>query len=225
MGDWVRIVGWIVVSALKSQRDLTLEDMALRHQLMVIQRQPGRVRLKDRDRLLWIWLRRVWPGWHRALVLVQPSTVVKWHRNGFRAHWRWKSRSMGGRPRIDPETRMLILDMWSSNPTWGKPRIQAELHKIGDDISDSTVWRYRPHEGAQAIQLFRKDKLFGFEVPTTCPKVPSEILGPVNTWGNKNEYWQRYDGLAARFIENFKLFSDGCPEGVEKAGPKRLKKK
>jgi len=72
---------------------------------------------------------------------------------------------------------------------------------------------------------FRKDKIFGFEVPKSCSGVPEEILDPVNTWGDKNEYWERYDGLAARFIENFKLFEDGCPEGVEKAGPERLKKK
>jgi len=72
---------------------------------------------------------------------------------------------------------------------------------------------------------FRTDKIFGFEVPEHCPGVPEEILDPVNTWGDKAEYWDRYDGLAARFIENFKLFLDGCPEGVEKAGPKRLKKK
>ncbi|MGW8266691.1 MAG: phosphoenolpyruvate carboxykinase (ATP) [Longimicrobiales bacterium] len=72
---------------------------------------------------------------------------------------------------------------------------------------------------------FRKDKIFGFDVPKSCPEVPEDILDPVNTWGNKDEYWERYDGLAARFIENFKLFLDGCPEGVEKAGPTRLKKK
>lgn len=71
---------------------------------------------------------------------------------------------------------------------------------------------------------FRKDKLFGFEVPTSCPDVPEKILDPANTWGDNAEYWNRYDGLAARFIENFKLFADGCPDGVEKAGPKRLKK-
>ena len=72
---------------------------------------------------------------------------------------------------------------------------------------------------------FRTDKIFGFEVPKGCSGVPEEILDPVNTWGDKNEYWERYDGLSARFIENFKLFEDGCPEGVEKAGPRRLKKK
>ena len=74
------------------------------------------------------------------LVVVQPATVVKWHRKGFRAYWRLKSQSPGGRPRIDREVRELIRTMWRSNPTWGKPRIQAELRKIGIEISDSTVW-------------------------------------------------------------------------------------
>lgn len=103
MGDWVRLAGWSVASALKSRRDLTLENVALRHQLMVLQRQPGKPRLKDRDRLFWIWLRRVWPGWSRTLLRVHPATVVNWHRNGFRAYWRWRSRPKGGRPRIDPQ--------------------------------------------------------------------------------------------------------------------------
>ena len=117
MWDWARIVGWSVVSALKNRRDLAFENVALRHQLMVLQRQPGRLRLKDRDRLFWICLHRVWSGWHRALVFVQPATVVKWHRDGFRAYWRWKSRATGGRPRINREVRELIRDMWRSNPT------------------------------------------------------------------------------------------------------------
>ena len=71
---------------------------------------------------------------------------------------------------------------------------------------------------------FRKDKLFGFEVPLSCPDVPEDVLEPSNSWGNKKEYWQRYDGLAARFIENFKLFAKDSSEEVIKAGPKRLKK-
>ena len=155
MLDWVRIVWWSVVSALKGQRDLTLENVALRHQLMVLQRQSGRPRLRDRDRLFWICLRRRWPGWHRALVLVQPATVVNWHRNGFRAYWRWKSRSNGGRPRIDREVRELIRDMWRSNPTWGKPRIQAELNKIGIEVSDSTISKYRPSQDRPPSQSWR----------------------------------------------------------------------
>ena len=80
MEEWLRIAVWSFVSALKSRRDLTLENVALRQQLTVLRRQPGSVQLRDRDRLFWVWLRRVWPGWRRALVLVQPATVPDWHR-------------------------------------------------------------------------------------------------------------------------------------------------
>lgn len=155
MGDWIRIAVWLLLSWLRSRRNVALENLALRQQLMVLQRQKGTVRLKDRDRVFWIWLRRVWAGWHRALVLVEPATVVGWPRRGFRAYWRWKSRPKGGRPRIDPSVRRLIAHMWSSNPTWGAPRIQAELHKLGIDVSDSTVRRYRPLRPSQPSQNWR----------------------------------------------------------------------
>ncbi len=72
---------------------------------------------------------------------------------------------------------------------------------------------------------FRKDKLFGFDVPMTCPEVPDDVLDPSNAWGNKDEYWSKYDALAARYIDNFKLFAAGVPDGVVKAGPKRMSKK
>jgi phosphoenolpyruvate carboxykinase (ATP) len=77
-------------------------------------------------------------------------------------------------------------------------------------------------EGKLEKVAYRKDKLFGFEVPLSCPEVPEDVLEPSNAWGNKNEYWRTYDGLAARYIENFKLFMDGCPPEVVAAGPKRL---
>jgi phosphoenolpyruvate carboxykinase (ATP) len=70
---------------------------------------------------------------------------------------------------------------------------------------------------------YRKDKLFGFEVPLTCPNVPEDVLEPSNSWGNKEEYWKKYDALAARFNENFKLFQKDCSQEVIEAGPKRLK--
>jgi phosphoenolpyruvate carboxykinase (ATP) len=69
---------------------------------------------------------------------------------------------------------------------------------------------------------YRKDKLFGFEVPTKCPDVPAEVLDPAASWGDKDEYWKKYDALAARYLENFKMFADGCPPEVVAAGPKRL---
>jgi phosphoenolpyruvate carboxykinase (ATP) len=71
---------------------------------------------------------------------------------------------------------------------------------------------------------YRKDRIFGFEVPTTCPDVPVEILDPSNSWGNKDEYWKKYDALAALYIENFKLFRSECPDEVAAAGPKRLRR-
>lgn len=70
---------------------------------------------------------------------------------------------------------------------------------------------------------YRKDKIFGFEVPLNCPDVPEDVLEPSNAWGNKKEYWDKYDALAARYIENFKLFADGCPENVANAGPVRMR--
>jgi phosphoenolpyruvate carboxykinase (ATP) len=78
-------------------------------------------------------------------------------------------------------------------------------------------------EGALDRVEYRRDRLFGFEVPLACPEVPVEVLDPSNSWGNKDEYWKRYDALAARYIENFKNFAEGCPPEILAAGPKRLK--
>ncbi len=77
-------------------------------------------------------------------------------------------------------------------------------------------------DGKLSDVKYRKDKLFGFEVPTNCPDVPQDVLDPSHSWGNKDEYWKKYDALAARYIENFKLFASGCPDEVKAAGPKRL---
>ena len=69
---------------------------------------------------------------------------------------------------------------------------------------------------------YRKDRLFHFDVPKACPEVPEQVLDPSSSWGDKDEYWRKYDALVARYIENFKLFADGCPPEVVRAGPRRL---
>jgi phosphoenolpyruvate carboxykinase (ATP) len=79
-------------------------------------------------------------------------------------------------------------------------------------------------EGKLEKVKYRKDKLFGFDVPLTCPDVPADVLDPAESWGSKDEYWKKYDALAARYIENFKLFADGCSPEVVAAGPKRVRK-
>ena len=88
-----------------------------------------------------MWLSKVWANWRSALVIVKPDTVVRWHRQGFRLYWRWKSRR-AGRPRVERELRDLIRRMSRENPTWGAPRIQSELCLLGYDVAETTVSRY-----------------------------------------------------------------------------------
>jgi len=134
----------VLLSGLQSRPQLMVETMALRHQLMVLRRSVPKPKLRNSDRLLWMLLLRCWSNWRRALVIVEPRTVIEWHRSGFRLFWRWKSRVRGGRPNPDRELVMLIRHMWSSHPTWGSKRIQAELAKLGVAVSDSTIRKYRP---------------------------------------------------------------------------------
>ena len=120
---------------------LALESAALRQQLAVYKRKQPRPRLQRLDRLFWVALRRFWSGWSDALIIVQPKTVVSWHRAGFRLFWGWRSRQVG-RPKVDKEVRELIRRMKADNPTWGAPRIHGELLQLGFEISEPTVSRY-----------------------------------------------------------------------------------
>jgi putative transposase len=122
---------------------VALENVALRHQLAVLQRATPRRRLHRRDRILWVWLSRLWAGWQASLVIVQPATVLAWHRQGFQLYWRWKSRPRSvGRPPIDLEIRQLSGRMAQDNPTWGRRRIQAELCFLGYEVAALTVAKY-----------------------------------------------------------------------------------
>ena len=106
----------------KSQRRLEAEILVLRHQLNILrQRAPHRSHLRWADRALFIWLYRRCPRILDAITIVRPETVVRWHRMGFAAYWRWKSRALGGRPRISKEVRDLIRRMSFENPLWGAP--------------------------------------------------------------------------------------------------------
>src|ERR1700738_5377732 len=121
---------------------LEAENLILRQQLVVLRRKsPTRVRLWNIDRLLLVWLYRLYPSLLDAIIIVQPETVIRWHRRGFRNYWRWKSRHVGGRPRIDSEIRALIRRMNRENPLWGAPRIHGELLMLGIEVAESTVAR------------------------------------------------------------------------------------
>ena len=128
---------------LRSRVSLAAENLALRHQLGVLQRSARRPCLRQRDRIFWVWLSRLWSDWRSSLIVVPPETVVRWHRRGFKLYWRWKSRSNKvGRPPLDAEIQQLIRRMCRENPLWGAPRIQSELVLLGHDVAESTVAEY-----------------------------------------------------------------------------------
>lgn len=140
----LRLLPILAIDFLSSRRDLILENLALRQQLGVLKQRHPQPRFAVRDKLFWVILRRLWPGWKRALILVQPETVVRWHRAGFKLYWTWLSRhrTRVGRRCFSRELRDLIFRMVAENPTWGAPRIHGEMKMLGFDISERTVLRW-----------------------------------------------------------------------------------
>jgi transposase InsO family protein len=133
----------VLVAPFKSKSRLEAENAALRHQLIVLRRKiRGRVRLTNNDRWFFIQLYRWFPSILKVLTIIHPETLLRWHQAGFRRYWRWKSRSFGGRPRLDTELRALIRQMSIENPLWGAPRIHGELLKLGFEVAQSSVAKY-----------------------------------------------------------------------------------
>ena len=138
----MELVFWIFRLILKDRNKLILENLALRQQLAVQKQSIKRPRLRNRDRLFWYMLSQLWIDWKSTLLIVKPETVVKWHRQGFKLFWRWKSRSKPGRPKVSKEIRDLIKRMALENLSWGAPRIHSELRLLGYDIAESTISKY-----------------------------------------------------------------------------------
>jgi transposase InsO family protein len=140
----------------KSKSRLEAENAALRRQLIVLRRKMrGRVRLTNNDRWFLIQLYRWFPSILQVLTIVQPETLVRWHRAGFRCYWRWKSRPRGGRPLIEAELRALIRRMSVENPLWGAPRIHGELLKLGFEVAQSSVAKYMARQHRPPSQGWR----------------------------------------------------------------------
>jgi transposase InsO family protein len=146
----------VLASPFKTQARLEAEIVLLRHQLSVLrQRVPSKPRLTMADRLLFVWLYRLFPSVLNAVTIVQPETVIRWHRTGFRLYWRWKSRSRGGRPKVPVEIRRLIREMSLANRLWGAPRIHGELLKLGIEVAQSTVAKYMARSGRGREQTWK----------------------------------------------------------------------
>src|SRR6266566_9174368 len=142
MVRWVGILVGTLRSTLRTHGKLAFENLALRQQLAVWKARQPRPRLTETDRIFWVLLSRLWTNWRHSLQLVRPETVVRWHRDGFRRYWAWKSRRRSGRPLISTEVRDLIRRMSRANPLWGAPRIHGELLKLGVTVSQATVSKY-----------------------------------------------------------------------------------
>ena len=131
----------VLAAPIKSKMRLEAENAVLRHQLIVLQRRlEGRVRLTNNDRWFLIVLYSWFPSILRVLTIIRPETLIHWHRSGFRCYWRWKSRSLGGRPPIEARLRALIQQMSMENPLWGAPRIHGELLKLGFEVAWPNTW-------------------------------------------------------------------------------------
>src|SRR5262245_58200319 len=158
------LLHWLV-SLVKSRRRLEAENLVLRHQLNILRRRASRrLRLSNADRLAFVWLYRLCPNVVDAVTSIRPATVVRWHRQGFRAFWRWKSGSRGGRPAVPREIRDLIREMSRANWLWGAPRIHGELLKLGIAVAESTVAKYmvkRPRRPGQSWRTFLRNQAAG----------------------------------------------------------------
>ncbi len=137
----LRVVIASLFSSMKTQRMLALENVALRQQVVMLKRSVKRARPSTVDRFFWITFARFVGDWRKNVIALHPDTIVRWHREGFRRYWAWKSRR-SGRPVLDPELRCLIRRMQSENVTWGAPRIHGELLKLGYDVCEATVSKY-----------------------------------------------------------------------------------
>jgi transposase InsO family protein len=145
----------LVASLFKSKSRLEAENAALRHQLTVLQRKiRGRVHFTNTDRVFFIQLYRWCPSVLKAMLIIRPETLVRWHRAGLRRYWRWKSRSAGGRPQIHAELRALIWRMSVDNRLWGAPHIHGELLKLGFAVAQSTVAKYMAKRGEPSGQTW-----------------------------------------------------------------------
>ena len=135
---------------------LLTEILALRQQVAVLKRKRPRPSLRVADRVFWVFLSCLWPGWRLSLVIVRPETVIGWHRKGFRLFWTWKSRrGKTGRPAVSRGIRNLIRRMSRENTLWGAPRIHGELLKLGFTISQAAVSKYMVHHPSPPSQSWR----------------------------------------------------------------------
>src|SRR5260370_10352153 len=178
MTDLLRLILAVLASPFKSRARLEAENLVLRQQIKVLRRRtPKRPALTNIDRLLFVWLYRWFPSNVGSLAIVRPETIIRWHRIGFRAYWRWRSHNRVGRPKVSAELRTLIGEMSRANALWGAPRIHGELLKLGFEVAQSTVARYMCRHSrppSQGWRTFLSNHVYGIPpiAPFFLPPIP-----------------------------------------------------
>src|SRR6202158_3732632 len=181
MTDLLKLILGVLASLFKSRAKLEAEVLILRQQINVLRRQaPKRPHLNNADRFLFVWLSHWFPSVLGAIAIVRPETIIRWHRAGFRAYWRWRSRNRVGRPKVSAELRTLIGEMSRAYAPWGAPRIHRELLKLGSEVAQSTVARYmcrRSRPPSQGWRTFLSNHVDGiaaidlFVLPTIALRI------------------------------------------------------
>ena len=171
----VLIIG-ILSDLTRSRTDLVVENALLRQQLIVLKRQCKRPRLSNHDRFRLVFLSHITKFWKQAIHIVQPDTLLRWHRELFQFYWRWKSQ---GKPKITPEAITLIQEISKENLLWGAERMRGELLNLGIEVSKRTIQRYMP-EDRKRVKVYKvrrrqAQKNYqsknGFLIPTTLLKI------------------------------------------------------
>jgi hypothetical protein len=204
----------LLASPFKSKGRLKAENAALRHQLMVLQRKArGRVQLTNSDRLFFIQLYRWFPSVLKAIAIIRPETVVRWHRAGFRRYWRRKSQRLGGRPQIGSDLQALIRQMSVENLLWGAPHIHGELLKLGFAVAQSTVAKYMAKKGDPSGQSW--GTFLRNHMPAGSPKLQKRLNAD---WRVSN---QRAASTVARLVGRLYQFGSSswqklCSEAIRR---------
>jgi len=165
-----------LLSLFKSHAQLHLEVLFLRKQLEIVARSSPKLKIQPTERFLMGFLTDLYESCREALLIVQPETVIRWHRQSFQLFWKWKSRSEAGRPKIPQAQIDLIRQMASENPLWGAPRIHGEMLKLGFDISEATVLRYMPKKAPKTSK--QRWKTFLKNDSTQIVSVTSSLCQP-----------------------------------------------
>jgi putative transposase len=143
--DTTSLVLGTLTDLARSKSELVAENALLRQQLIILRRQVKRPACTKTDRMLLVFLSRLARTWKQVLFIVQPQTLLRWHRQGFKLYWKYKSRAMSATPKISAETVALIQQMARDNRLWGAERIRGELLKLGIHVCKRTIQKYIRH--------------------------------------------------------------------------------